>query len=109
MIIGDILIKLQSEQHFEELKRQFTVFMFSADWCPDCRFIEPFLDDLEKKYSLMQFVYVDRDEFIDLCREHNIYGIPSFLVYKDNELKGSFISKFRKTKEEIMKFLDSVM
>jgi len=108
MILGDNMIKLDSKKHFDKLKTEFSVFLFTAKWCPDCRYIEPFLDDLEKRYSMMQFVYVDRDKFIDLCSENNIYGIPSFLVYKDNELQGSFVSKFRKTKDEITKFLDSI-
>jgi len=102
------MIKLQSKKHFEELKKDHTVFLFSANWCPDCRYIEHFLDELEEMYQHMEFVYVDRDEYIDLCIENNVYGIPSFLVYKDDQLLGSFVSKLRKTKQEIIQFLDNV-
>ncbi|QVK19492.1 thioredoxin family protein [Mycoplasmatota bacterium] len=102
------MIKLQSIEQFKELKKKHTVFLFSAKWCPDCRVIEPFLNELETIYSNMEFVYVDRDEFIDLCIENNIYGIPSFLVFNEDELLGSFVSKFRKTKQEIIDFLETV-
>lgn len=102
------MIKLQSEEHFNELKQKHTVFLFTAKWCPDCRYIEPFLDELEEMYHEMTFVHVDRDEFIDLCIENDVYGIPSFLVFKNNQLIGSFVSKLRKTKAEIIKFLDTV-
>lgn len=32
---------LESEQQFEQLKNEKTVFLFTADWCPDCKIIEP--------------------------------------------------------------------
>ena len=38
---------LESEKQFEELKQAKTVFLFTADWCPDCKVIEPDLPQLE--------------------------------------------------------------
>ncbi len=36
--------KLKSVEQFEQLKNEErTMFYFSADWCPDCRVIEPIL------------------------------------------------------------------
>ncbi len=108
MIIGDEMIKLQSTEQFANLKNKNTVFIFTAKWCSDCRYIEPFLGEIEKMYPEMEFVHVDRDEYIDLCIENNVYGIPSFLVFRNNKLIGSFVSKLRKTKMEIIRFLDTV-
>lgn len=102
------MIRLESIKQFNELKKTHSLFLFSAKWCPDCRVIEPFLDELETMYSHMKFVYVDRDEFIDLCIENNVYGIPSFLVFNKDQLLGSFVSKFRKSKQEIIQFLEKV-
>ncbi|HEY8364709.1 MAG TPA: thioredoxin family protein [Haloplasmataceae bacterium] len=102
------MIYLESIEQFKELKKQHTVYLFSADWCPDCRYLEPFLGEIEAMYPYMQFVYVDRDKFIDICQAYNIYGIPSFVVYKNEQLVGTFISKFRKTKQEIIDFLETV-
>ena len=48
------MIKLESEQQFEELKKGYTVFEFTAGWCPDCKVIEPDLPKLEKKYNQLQ-------------------------------------------------------
>ena len=99
--------KLQSAEQFEVLKQgERTVFLFSADWCPDCRVIDPLLPGIEADYPEYEFVYVDRDQFIDICAEHDIFGIPSFLVYSHGEEKGRFVSKDRKTREEITAFLD---
>lgn len=81
------------------------LFLFSANWCPDCRFIDPFLPEIEKKFNEFTFVYIDRDEHIDLCVELNVFGIPSFLGFKDGEELGRFVSKERKTQEQIEEFI----
>jgi len=90
--------KLQSVEQFETLKNEErTIFMFSADWCGDCKFIEPFLPRLEADYPEYTFIEVDRDQFIDLCGELSIFGIPSFIAYHSGEEAGRFVSKDRKT------------
>ena len=101
--------KLTSMEEFETLKDSGkTVFMFSADWCPDCRFIDPFLPEIEADFTEYTFVYVDRDEFIDLCSDLDIFGIPSFIVFKEGNELGRFVSKDRKTKEEIEQFIQGL-
>lgn len=98
--------KLQSIEQFNTFKEtKKVVFVFSADWCPDCRFIDPFMPEVEAKFSDMTFVYVDRDEFIDICAENDIYGIPSFLAFESGEETGRFVSKDRKAQQEIEAFL----
>ncbi|KUP06712.1 thioredoxin [Bacillus coahuilensis m2-6] len=101
--------KLASIEEFHELKASGThMFLFSADWCPDCRVIDPILPELEEEYRQFTWVYVDRDQFIDVCIEHDIFGIPSFLAYQDGKELGRFVSKDRKTKEEIVTFIESL-
>ncbi|AZV59425.1 thioredoxin family protein [Peribacillus frigoritolerans] len=101
--------KLQSMDQFEKLKKEErVVFMFSANWCPDCRLIEPILPDIEANYPEYKFIYVDRDDFIDLCIELDVFGIPSFIACHKGEEAGRFVSKVRKTQEEIETFLNSL-
>ncbi|KXH87076.1 thioredoxin family protein [Sporosarcina sp. HYO08] len=101
--------KLQSMEQFEQLKNEErTIFMFSADWCPDCTVIEPILPGIMADYPEYHFVYVDRDEFIDLCAELDIFGIPSFIAYHSGEEAGRFVSKDRKTQAEIEAFINSL-
>ncbi|MBF0738389.1 thioredoxin [Staphylococcus arlettae] len=99
---------LESEKQFEELKQAKTVFLFTADWCPDCKVIEPDLPQLEEKYNDFNFISVDRDQFMDICVDHGIMGVPSFLVYNDGELLGSYIGKERKSIEQIDDFIASL-
>src|SRR3954453_18964816 len=94
--------KLASMEQFEQLRDGGkTIFMFSANWCSDCRFIEPFLPEIETRFSDFTFMHVDRDQFIDLCQQLDVYGIPSFIGFENGKELGRFVSKDRKTQEEI--------
>lgn len=101
--------KLESVEQFDAIKSEGkSVFMFSADWCGDCKFIEPVMPEIEAENEDFVFYHVDRDEFIDLCADLAIIGIPSFLAFEDGEEVGRFVSKDRKTKEEINDFLAAI-
>jgi thioredoxin-like negative regulator of GroEL len=83
------------------------VAVFKAVWCKDCHYIEPFMPDLIQQYEgRLAFVHVDRDDLPDLCAELNILGIPSFIVFREGQEITRFVSKLRKTREEIEEFLD---
>ena len=45
---------------------------------------------------------------LDLCIELKILGIPSFVAYDKGEELGRFVSKLRKTEEEVQSFIDSI-
>lgn len=84
-----------------------TLAVFKADWCKDCHFINPFMPEVVEKYAdRLHFIEVDRDELPDLCADLNILGIPSFIAFKNGKELIRFVSKLRKTREEIEQFLD---
>lgn len=85
-----------------------SVFVFSANWCPDCRFIEPFMPDLMEKYHQYEYYYVDRDTCLDICQKVNVMGIPSFVAYENGKEVARFASRFRKTRAEIDTYLASL-
>ena len=58
------------------------IFFFTAEWCGDCRFIYPVMPELEAEFPEYQWIHVDRDDYIDLCAQWGIFGIPSFIVIK---------------------------
>lgn len=101
--------RLQSTEEFHTLtKEPATIFMFTAGWCPDCRVIDPILPEIEERFSDYTFVSVDRDQFIDLCIELDIFGIPSFLAYANGQETGRYVSKDRKTQAEIEAFISNL-
>lgn len=101
---------LQTIEQFGKFKtdEERVIFMFTADWCGDCRFIDPALPAIEANYPEYTFVKIDRDQFIDLCGELDVYGIPSFIAYNNGNEVGRFVSKDRKTQEEIEAFIDGL-
>lgn len=101
---------MRQAQNLEEIHAlvenpEKVVFFFSADWCGDCRFIKPSLDEIELQNKDFTFILVDRDQFIDLAKTWDIYGIPSLLVTQSGKEVGRFVNRNRKTKEEINNFL----
>ncbi|MGL4522087.1 MAG: thioredoxin family protein [Bacilli bacterium] len=101
----DTLVKLESVAQFEQLKQGSVVYVFSAAWCRDCVIIAPFMGEVAAQFETYTFVYINRDEWVDLCIENDIMGIPSFLAFKGGNEVGRFVSKDSKTREEIEEWL----
>ncbi|MFJ7753457.1 thioredoxin family protein [Peribacillus muralis] len=100
---------LKTEQQYDALKNEGKhIFLFSATWCGDCRIIEPIMPEIEKKYPHFTFIHVDRDEFIDVCAANDVFGIPSFIAYDNGKELGRYVSKDRKTQEQIEEFIQSL-
>ncbi|MGG1553306.1 MULTISPECIES: thioredoxin family protein [Paenibacillus] len=101
--------KIASEQVFQELinRSELTVAIFKTTWCKDCHYIEPFMPAVEEAYQgKITFIELDRDEVPELCEQLNILGIPSFIAFRKGQEVVRFVSKLRKTREEIEQFLD---
>ncbi|MDF2854450.1 MAG: thioredoxin [Neobacillus sp.] len=96
------------EQYEQLINNGKTILMFSANWCPDCRVIEPVLPEIEEKFNEFTFVHVDRDQFIELCQQLDVFGIPSFIGFDNGKELGRFVSKDRKTQEEIEEFISNL-
>lgn len=100
-----MIIPKSLEELAQYVEHGKNVFFFTADWCGDCRYIKPAMPEIEADFSDYQFIQIDRDEFIDVASEWNIFGIPSFVVIEDGKELGRLVNKNRKTKEEIETFL----
>lgn len=103
------MIQVKTEQDFNEhiANAKPTIAIFKTTWCKDCHFIDPFMSDVEQAYAdRLNFIQIDRDEFPDLCEQLNILGIPSFIAFREGKELIRFVSKLRKTRDEIEQFLD---
>ena len=67
------------------------VFLFVADWCGDCRYIYPALPEIEETNPEFTFIRVDRDQYMDLAKLWDVYGIPSLVVLEKDKEIGSFL------------------
>ncbi|OYS54157.1 thioredoxin family protein [Limosilactobacillus reuteri] len=102
------LPQLKEDQLIKTIGNGKVVLFFTADWCPDCRFIKPAMPEIEQDFSDYTFYEVDRDENIDLAAELNVFGIPSFIVYDNGKEIGRFVNKDRKTKQQVEDFLNNL-
>lgn len=81
------------------------LLFFTADWCPDCQYVYPFMPAIEQDYPDYDFIRIGRDDFMPLAEEWDVFGIPSFLVLEKGQELARFVSKNRKTEAEIRAFL----
>ena len=60
---------------------------YFAKWCAPCKVMEPFLDDLSKKYSeKLKFIRIDYDQNLPLVKSLGVQGLPVIQIYYDNQL-----------------------
>ncbi|TVY08520.1 thioredoxin family protein [Paenibacillus cremeus] len=101
--------KVSADARFRELvaSAKPTIAVFKTTWCKDCHFIDPFMPQVIEAYQdRLNFIEIDRDDLPDLCSELNILGIPSFIAFREGQELVRFVSKLRKTRDEIEQFLD---
>ena len=72
-----------------------TVFFFTAEWCGDCRFIKPFLPEIE----------AENPDYMEVAKKWDVYGIPSLVVLENGQEIGCFVNRERKTQTQINEFL----
>ena len=89
----DKFIEIKTVDDYKKAIQNKSILLFTANWCPDCMFIKPFIGEIVEQYQDYIFYSVNRDEMLELYQEKEI---------------GRFVSKLRKTKEEIIDFIDSL-
>lgn len=73
----------------EVIKEGSKIVVFGADWCPDCRKIEPIMEMLEKDYDGKVGIYkVNIDEEEVLKDEVGVRRIPTLIFFKDGKEVG---------------------
>ncbi|MCT4785449.1 thioredoxin family protein [Exiguobacterium aestuarii] len=100
--------QLSTTTEYMEAKEAKSIFMFSATWCGDCRFLDPFMPEIEQKFEDWTFYYVDRDEFMELAQDLDIFGIPSFVAFENGKEIDRYVGRERKTPEQVEAFLNGL-
>ncbi|RDU59451.1 thioredoxin family protein [Helicobacter marmotae] len=80
---------IQSANYNQAIKNGCVVVNFSASWCPDCRHVEPMLEELDKEFAGQITIYkVSFDTEIELKNTLNIRKIPTLIFYKNGNEVG---------------------
>ena len=60
---------------------------FYADWCEPCKWLEPVLDDLQKRLNNKIAIHkIDIEKFPDLRLRNQIMSVPVLMLFKDGKL-----------------------
>lgn len=102
--------KLDAESFAAFVASGMNVVEFTADWCVDCRRVEPFLPELEERFSdCLQFGWVDVDESRSIAEKYHVRGVPTFIVFRDGEELGRLPSRDAKTRDQVESFLEKMV
>lgn len=98
---------IESQEELEQMISHDTpsLIKFYADWCPDCKRINFFIDEVLKQFEEITFLDIDKDQFPEPTEQYDVMGIPSLLVFQDGKKIGHLHSANAKTPEEITEFL----
>ncbi|MEQ1625449.1 MAG: thioredoxin [Sediminibacterium sp.] len=65
-----------------------TVIDLWAEWCGPCRMMTPIIEELATEYEGRAVVgKLNVDENPEIPTNYNVRGIPTFLIFKNGELK----------------------
>lgn len=84
------------------------ILYFTAEWCRDCRYIEPSMPEIAAEFPEWTMIKIDADQWMDEMLELEVRGIPSFVAFKDGKEVGRFSNRNRKTKEQIVEFISQL-
>ncbi|UXU83239.1 thioredoxin family protein [Mammaliicoccus sciuri] len=92
---------------FEEITQsdEPVVVKFFADWCPDCTRMNQWIDPIIDEYKQYNWYQINRDQVPEAATENDVMGIPSLLVFKNNEKLAHLHSANAKTPEDVKAFL----
>jgi len=81
---------------------------FWAEWCPPCRMIEPFLEEMSEEYDgRAKICKVNVDENQGLAAKYGIMSIPTLLFVKDGEIKDQVVGAL--PKEQLVSRLEALL
>src|SRR4051812_30074879 len=80
----NLMKQIMTDQEYQEQinQDQLTVGIFTTTWCPDCKRLGMFIDEITEENQDKQWFTIDRDDFPEVSEEQNVMGIPSLLVLK---------------------------
>jgi len=83
-----------------------TVFFFYSPFCPHCKEVKPFMENLTKKYNKVRFVFCNVNDCNETCRDvmekYMVMSVPTAVVFKKNKTTILIGSKNIKNELEVI-------
>jgi len=81
---------------------------FWAEWCPPCKMIAPFLEEIAEEYDgKIVICEVNVDDNQSHAQKYGIRSIPTLLFFKDGEVKDQVIGAL--PKNQLTSRLDALL
>ena len=81
---------------------------FWATWCPPCRMIAPFVEQIAADFEGRAAVCkVDVDQNHAIAQQYNVRSIPTLLFFKNGEIKDQVIGAL--PKDQLVAKLNALM
>lgn len=89
-------------------KDQVTVVDLWAEWCGPCKMMTPIIDELSTEYEGKAVIgKLNVDDNPEVPTQYNVRGIPTFLIFKNGELKDKIVGAT--TKQALKDKIDAHM
>lgn len=76
-----------------------------ATWCGPCQMMGPVVEEIASQYSkTVKVGKLDIDQDSEIAARYSVMSVPTFLVFKDGEVKGKVIGAV--PKEELERLID---
>lgn len=82
------LIEVDSYDAFseQEFVGRHAVY-FTASWCAPCRTAAPMISRIADSGEAMDIIKVDVDVLPELVERFDVMGVPTFIVFDDNDVE----------------------
>ena len=70
---------------------------FWAEWCGPCKQLSPILEEISNEMSEVVFAKHNIDEQPKMPMKYGVRGIPTMLIFKNGELKGTKVGATTKS------------
>jgi len=84
--------EITNDKDFKEWvldSKELVVVDFWAQWCGPCLSMAPIFVEIEKDISSAKFYKINVDDFTSMAQKYMIMSIPTFIMFKDGEVKNT--------------------
>jgi thioredoxin 1 len=67
------------------------IYFGALSWCHPCKTLHPMMEKLSKKYTSLNFIYVDADIAPEILNEFRIRSVPTVKLFINGEEKKTFV------------------